>query len=102
MGQRQPFLPGGLISPSPDAAGWKPPTGWSVAQFLHLCGIDIDAVDPQVAYIDSYCTSWLAGAAPNQGIRPSAQRFDPWNPQIGYARFSEARSAWQVLLPAVP
>jgi len=34
-----------LMSPLPaQAAGWMPPSGWTVAQFQYLCNIDMDAV----------------------------------------------------------
>jgi hypothetical protein len=77
-----------------------PPTGWSVAQFQYLCTIDMDAlVQTDVAYIDDYCTSWLNDQAPNQPIRPNGNTFDPQNPEIGYAKFSEAKAPWSKLFP---
>jgi hypothetical protein len=92
-----------LVSPLPAAAGtWMPPAGWSVAQFLYLCSIDFDAVvQSDVAYIDDYCTFWLGDRAPNQPIRMNGTKFDPHNPEIGYAKFSEASAAWRALFPLV-
>ena len=88
-----------LVSPLPGAGGTLvPPAGWSVAQLNYLSNMGFDAVaQNDVAYIDSYCTAWLAGLAPNQPIRPKGSAFDPWNPEIGYARFSDAMAAWGVL-----
>jgi uncharacterized protein len=92
-----------LISPLPAAGNaWMPPTGWSVAQFQYLCSIDMDAVaQSDVAYIDDYCTSWLKDQAPNQPIRANGATFDPWKPEIGYAKFSEAKAAWAQLFQPV-
>ncbi|HWB48929.1 MAG TPA: patatin-like phospholipase family protein [Stellaceae bacterium] len=89
------------ISPLPAAGGgWRPPPGWSVAQLLYLGNIDMDAVvQSDIVYVDDYCASWLADAAPNQSIRANGTVFDPFSPQIGYARFSEARAAWAALFP---
>ena len=90
-----------LISPLPAAGNsWVTPAGWSVAQFQYLCGIDMDAiVQTDVDYIDTYCTSWLKDDAPNQPIRANGTTFDPWNPEIGYSKFSQAKAAWKVLFP---
>lgn len=90
-----------LIGPSPAVGGgWQPPAGWSVAQFQYLSTIDVDAVvQTNVSYIDSYCASWLGDYAPNQPIRPNGKAFDPSRPEVGYAKFSEARNAWAQLFP---
>jgi uncharacterized protein len=92
-----------LMSPLPAAGGgWMPPKGWSVAQFQYLCQIDMDAVMPiEIRFINDYCTFWLEDRAPNQPIRANGQTFDPQNPEIGYAKFSEAMAAWRVLFPQV-
>lgn len=92
-----------LVSPLPAAGGgFAPPAGWSLAQFQYLSNIDMDAVvQTDVAYIDSYCSTWLGGQAPNQPIRPNGQAFDPWRPEVGYATFAEAKAAWRHLLPPV-
>jgi hypothetical protein len=92
-----------LISPLPTAGGgWMPPKGWSVAQFQYLSQIDMDALTPmEIRFINDYCTFWLEDRAPNQPIRSNGQTFDPQKPEIGYAKFSEARAAWRVLLPPV-
>jgi len=92
-----------LISPLPAAAGaWTPPAGWSVAQFQYLSNIDMDAVaQTDVTYIADYCSSWLSDRAPNQPIRMNGATFDPRNPEIGYASFSEALAAWRALFPLV-
>jgi hypothetical protein len=65
----------------------------------------MDAViQTEVTYINDYCNTWLADRAPNQPIRANGQTFDPRTPEIGYATFSEARAAWQVLFsdPTAP
>ncbi len=92
-----------LISPLPVAGDtWMPPAGWSVAQFQYLCNIDMDAVvQSDVAYIDDYCTAWLGDRAPNQPIRMNGAVFDPQQPEIGYATFSQALAAWRALFPPV-
>ena len=93
-----------LISPLPAPGNaWMPPTGWSVAQFQYLCNIDMDALAPtDVAFIDDYCTTWLNDQAPNQPIRPNGTTFDPQNPEIGYAKFGQAKTAWAQLFPQLP
>ena len=92
-----------LVSPLPAAGGtFVAPAGWSIAQFQHLCGIDLAAMaQTDIAYIDDYCRDWLADLAPNQPIRANGTVFDPQKPEIGYAKFGEALAAWQVLLPPV-
>jgi uncharacterized protein len=92
-----------LISPLPAAqGGWIPPKGWSVAQFQYLCDIDMDAViQTQITFIRDYRTFWLEDRAPNQPLRPNGRSFDPLNPDIGYAKFSQAKTAWQALFPQV-
>jgi uncharacterized protein len=93
-----------LISPLLAADGtWAPPPGWSLAQFQYLCGLGLDALaQTDVAYIDDYCTYWLTERAPNQPIRANGQTNDPTDPEIGYAKFSEAQTAWRELFPLVP
>ncbi|MGH7092921.1 MAG: hypothetical protein ACREFB_05240 [Stellaceae bacterium] len=54
-------------------------------------------VQTDVAYIDDYCTYWLGDRAPNQPIRANGAAFDPWSPEIGYAKFSDALAAWRSL-----
>ncbi|HLY45973.1 MAG TPA: patatin-like phospholipase family protein [Stellaceae bacterium] len=90
-----------LVSPLPAAGGeWRPPPGWSLAQFKYLANIDMDAVaQTDITYIDDYCRHWLVDNAPNQPIRMSGGAFDPQHPEIGYAKFSEAKAAWRVLFP---
>jgi hypothetical protein len=92
-----------LMSPLPaQAAGWMPPSGWTVAQFQYLCNIDMDAVvQTDVAYVNDHCTFWLGDRAPNQPIRANGTTFDPQKPEIGYASFSEALAAWSALFPIV-
>jgi uncharacterized protein len=83
-----------LISPLRAGGGWAPPKGYTVAQFQYLCQIDMDAVMPiEIRFITDYCTFWLEDRAPNQPIRMNGQTFDPQNPEIGYAKFSDAKVA---------
>jgi Patatin-like phospholipase len=80
-------------------APWAPPAAWSTAQFRYLCDIDMDAVTQNdIAYIDDYCTFWLADRAPNQPIRMNGATFAT---EIGYDKFSDAKAAWQQLFPPV-
>jgi patatin-like phospholipase/acyl hydrolase len=90
-----------LIAPFPLADGvWAPPAGWSLAQFQHLCGIGLDAIlQSDIAFIDDYCTFWLQDRAPNQPIRGDGVTSNPDKPEIGYAKFSEAKAAWSTLFP---
>jgi uncharacterized protein len=90
-----------LVAPLAAADGTlAPPAGWSAAQFLHLCAIDLAALaQTDIDYIDDYCRFWLADTAPNQPIRANGAVFDPLKPEIGYAKFSEARAAWRALMP---
>jgi len=92
-----------LISPLGNpAATWVPPPQWTIAQFQHLCTIDMDAMAPNdVSYINEYCSSWLFDKAPNQPIRANGTTSDPQNPEIGYATFGEAKTAWRQLFPVV-
>ncbi len=96
-----------LVTPLPDdAGGWKPPQGMSIDEFRYICSIGMDAVQQiDIEYVDTYCDAWLNDLAPNQPIRMTSEPYDPWNPEIGYAKFSEAAAAWQMLFPrtdAVP
>ena len=76
--------------------------GWTLAQFQYLCNIDTDAVvQTDVEYVNDYCTFWLADRAPNQPVRANGTTFDPRNPEIGYANFSEALAAWSALFRSV-
>ena len=89
-----------LVSPILANNVWTPPAEWSLAQFQYLCSIDMDAINQiDVTYIDDYCTDWLADDAPNQAIRANGITFDPSNPEIGYAKFSQAEAAWKQLFP---
>jgi hypothetical protein len=78
------------------------PAGWPVAQFQYLCNIDMDAVMQfDITYIEDYCFAWLQDRVPNQPIRANGKKFDPWSPEIGYAKFGEALAAWHELFPLV-
>lgn len=92
-----------LISPLPTVTGaLQPPKGWSLAQFEYLCTIDMDAVvQNDVTVVYDYCTTWLEDLAPNQPIRTNGVTFDPLNPEVGYAKFSQAYTAWRELFPLV-
>ena len=84
-----------LISPVLAAGAWTAPAGWSPAQFQHLRDLDVDAIMPaDVAYIDDWCSLWLAGKVRNQPIRMDGQTFEV---EIGYGDFEKARNAWTEL-----
>jgi uncharacterized protein len=93
-----------LVSPTPTNVEYEYwlPVGWTVDDFLSLSKTGIDAVvQTDIERIDKYAASWIASEAPNQAIRADGAKFDPWAPEIGYAKFSEAEAAWQELFPAV-
>ena len=92
-----------LITPLRGAGGeWLVPGNWPVDRFEYLCNIGMDALESlDITYIDDYCGVWLLDLAPNQPIRPNGKIFDPENPEIGYAKFSEALAAWRQLVPQV-
>jgi uncharacterized protein len=94
-----------LIAPLLSKKGktkWTAPGNWPVAQWQYLCSIDMDAVQQfDIVYIDDYCTLWHMDLAPNQPIRANGKTFDPEQPEIGYAKFSQAHAAWgQFFQPA--
>jgi hypothetical protein len=69
------------------------------AQFKFLCRVDMDAVEAnEVAAIAHYTELWLADGAPNQPIRADGRTFEP---EIGFAKFSQARAAWQTVLAEI-
>jgi hypothetical protein len=72
-----------------------PPAGMTVAQFKYLCGLDMDAVEPnQVAAIASCAALWLKDAVPNQPIRMDGKTMKT---EIGYDLFSAALAAWKAI-----
>ena len=82
-----------MIAPQRTANGWATYANMTNEEFAYLCGIGMDAVEqPQVAAIESYCDLWLADRVPNQPIRMDSARLEP---EIGQARFSQARAAWE-------
>jgi uncharacterized protein len=88
-----------LITPVAADGGWTTPPGWTPAQFEHICGLGMDAVESaDVAYIDNWCQLWLRDLAPNQPIRMNGETLVP---ELGYGRYSEALSAWRSLFPQV-
>jgi hypothetical protein len=89
-----------LVSPTPlmEEHEYRLPSGWTISEFLKLAQTDMDAVaQDDIERIDRYCATWLQGNAPNQAIRASSTKFDPWGPEIGYAKFDEAKAAWSQL-----
>ena len=92
-----------LISPlRVGDADWMAPASWPVDRFQYLTTRPMDAIEPlDVIYIEDYCLAWLADQAPNQPIRMNGKVFDPMTPEIGYAKFSQARTAWSQLFPPV-
>ncbi len=88
-----------LISPVASGGGWIAPEGWSAAQFQYLCKLDVDAVlDAEVAYIDDWCSYWIAGKNLNQPIRMDGATLKP---EIGPATFPDAKGAWAQLVNPV-
>jgi uncharacterized protein len=81
---------------------WTAPGNWPVAQWQYLRSIDMDAVQQfDIVYINDYCSLWHIDLAPNQPIRANGSTFDPEQPEIGYATFSQAYAAWgQLFQPA--
>jgi len=81
-----------LIAPRRTQDGWGTYAGMTAEAFTYLSNIAMDAVEPaQVAAIESYCDLWLADRVPNQPIRMDGATLDP---EIGQARFSQAKQAW--------
>lgn len=82
-----------LIAPRRTADGWATYADMTTEAFSYLCQLDMDAVEQaQVAAIESYCDLWLADRAPNQPIRMDSATLEP---EIGQARFSQAKDAWE-------
>ena len=82
-----------LIAPQRRQDGWGTYAGMTPEAFVYLCGLGMDAVEqPQVAAIESYCDLWLADRVPNQPIRMDGATLEP---EIGQARFSQAKDAWE-------
>lgn len=88
-----------LISPMLDGNGkWIAPPNMPTDVFNYLKGMDMDAViEYDITLITQYCEAWLGDYAPNQPIRPNGVNGDPSKPEIGYAKFSEAKAAWRAL-----
>lgn len=85
-----------LISPMRSPSGsWTAPSGWTAPQFRFLAGIDMDAVDQnEVAYIQDLATYWISDDVRNQPIRIDGTTLEA---EIGYSKFSEAKTAWSRL-----
>jgi hypothetical protein len=82
-----------LIAPRRTADGWDTFAGMTQDAFAYLCRLDMDAVEQaQVVAIESYCDLWLSDQVPNQPIRMDGTTLEP---EIGQARFSQAKDAWQ-------
>jgi uncharacterized protein len=90
-----------LVSPLLSLHGkYLVPGTWNVERFAQLCNLDMDALEQiDVVLIYDYCSVWFVDKAPNQPIRANGTKFDPDHPEIGYATFSDARAAWEVLFP---
>lgn len=89
-----------LVCPTPSnhANKFFLPAGWTYEEFVDLINTGMDAVEQtDIERIDKYAATWIASEAPNQAIRANGSKFDPWTPEIGYAKFSEAEAAWRVL-----
>jgi hypothetical protein len=88
-----------LISPAYVNGAWTAPQGWTAAQFQYICQMDMDAITPaEVAYIDSWCSLWMAGNSRNQPIRMDGTTFDV---EVGYGTYGEAKAAWRSLSPSL-
>ena len=82
-----------LITPRRTADGWATYADMTKEAFAYLCQLDMDAVEQaQVAAIESYCDLWLVDRVPNQPIRMDSATLEP---EIGQARFSQAKDAWE-------
>ena len=82
-----------LIGPQRTQDGWGTYADMTKEAFSYLCRIDMDAIEQkQVTAIESYCDLWLADRVPNQPIRMDGATLEP---EIGQARFSQAKDAWE-------
>jgi len=81
-----------LIVPRRIGDGWGTYADMTKEAFSYLCRVDMDAIEQeQVAAIESYCDLWLEDRVPNQPIRMDGATLEP---EIGQARFSQAKDAW--------
>ncbi len=86
-----------LITPRNLNGQLAAPEGWTPAQFRYLCNLEMDAVEQsQVEYIVDWCQLWLQDAVPNQPLRMDGVTMAV---EVGYGRYSDARTAWAALLP---
>jgi uncharacterized protein len=86
-----------LISPVSDtnANQWKAPGNLTLAQFLALAALDMDAIEQhQVETIADYADQWLADQVPNQPVRMDG---DTLKVEIGQGTFSGALAAWNAI-----
>lgn len=84
-----------LVQPMPGNTDvrWVLPAGLSDDEFESLVNMDMDAIKPdQILLIAKFCDLWLADNVRNQGIRVVRETLLP---DIGFARYSDARRAWQ-------
>lgn len=84
-----------LISPMGNTGTWKPPGNMTVAQFLYLANLDMDAVEqPQVDAITKYADLWVQDSVRNQPIRMNG---DTLTLELGQATFTAAKNAWNAI-----
>jgi hypothetical protein len=82
-----------LVQPLRTASGTLAlPGGIDAAAFQRLRDLPMDAVeDADIALIQSFGEKWLAGQIPNQPVRANSYSLAP---EIGFARYGQARNAW--------
>jgi hypothetical protein len=84
-----------LISPVKNGETWSAPGGMDPNDFSDLVNLGLDAVEQKdVDRIASYADLWLRDAAPNQPIRMNGVTLAK---ELGQAKFSEARAAWEAI-----
>lgn len=97
-----PEVTGSLVRMSPmiepvhgKNGNWAPPVGLSVPEFLDLANLDLDAIEQEdVLKIQNLADQWLQDNVTNQAIRSNSTDFSC---QIGHAKFSGAKTAWNAL-----
>jgi uncharacterized protein len=84
-----------LVQPVRAADGaWTLPRGLSEDDFGRLTQLELDAIEADdVALLQRFCDTWLAGHVPNQPIRANSRL----QCEIGFASFPPAADHWKKL-----